>query len=66
MVGILATITTGTAIVMFPVPAILLDVVVVSFIIAGLRDEIIDYVNWRSACDPSYKLIKEELFKAEQ
>jgi hypothetical protein len=62
LVAILATISSGPAMVTMPVPAILLDAVVVSFLIAALHGEIREYVDWRSARDPAYKPIKQKLF----
>ncbi len=60
--AIVAAITTGFAMVTQPVPAVLLDGVVVAFVVAALRGDMEQYVHWRSARDPSYAKLKNKLF----
>ena len=63
-VSIVIALTMGPSMVIVPIPSILLDAVVVGFTIAALHVEIKQYVDWRSTRDPSYLLIKQELFGA--
>jgi hypothetical protein len=53
---------TGVGIAATPVAALLLDTPVVIVIIAALGGEMEEYVDWRAAHDPSYKVIKGELY----
>ena len=53
---------TGVGIVTQPFSAFLLDAPVVACVIATLRGEIEEYVDWRTARDPSYLSIKQELY----
>lgn len=55
---------TGVGIATQPFSALLLDAPVVACIIAALRGEIEEYVDWRIAHDPSYLPIKQELYGA--
>jgi hypothetical protein len=54
----------GVGIATQPLSALLLDAPVVACIIATLRGEIEEYVDWRIARDPSYLPIKQELYGA--
>jgi hypothetical protein len=54
----------GVGIATQPFSALLLDAPVVACIIAALRGEIEEYVDWRTARDPSYLAIKQELYGA--
>ncbi len=62
--AIVGAITTGLTMVTQPVPAVLLDGVVIGFVVAALRGDMEQYVSWRAARDPAYKDIKNELFGA--
>jgi hypothetical protein len=61
---VLVAAITGVGIVTQPFSALLVDAPVVACVIAALRGEIEEYVDWRSARDPSYLLIKQELYGA--
>jgi hypothetical protein len=60
-VALVAAIT-GVGIAATPVAALLLDAPVALTIIAALGGEMEEYVDWRAAHDPSYQLIKGELY----
>jgi len=55
---------TGVGIVTQPFSALLLDAPVIACIIAALRGEVEEYADWRTARDPSYLSIKQELYGA--
>ena len=61
---VLVAAITGVGIATQPFSALLLDAPVVACIIAALRGEIEEYVDWRGARDPSYLTIKQELYGA--
>ena len=57
---------TGVGIVTQPFSALLIDAPVIACIIAALRGEIEEYVDWRTARDPSYLSIKQQLYGARE
>jgi len=61
---VLVAAITGVGIATQPFSTLLVDAPVVACIIAALRGEIEEYVDWRTASDPSYLLIKQELYGA--